>query len=255
MRVLDPRRLRLFPLTALLAVLGTPAWGAVRTTGCVRTDVACTLQELLDGGTIEVGDKRFANWEVERVEPAGVAFDRIDVIGLDDTLPSPGPGLRFVANGQLLVTGTDFLDLRLGFTVQTLDPLRRISGGVLAVQEGTVKGHGWIRVDETIFDRALRALGTIRAEVDPAFGAAERTDRMDVPGESFLFIEKELYLDGWSVDGAAELDLVTQRFLQVPEPRSWIALALASGCLGGLRRRRAPGDRLREGQRGGSRAR
>ena len=98
------------PLAALLA---TPAQAVIMTTGCLDTNVSCTLAELVGGGTIQVDDKLFDGYQVTENDvnntvSGRTAFDltNIDVIpwppfGTSD----PGPGLEFVSlNNELRIT-------------------------------------------------------------------------------------------------------------------------------------------------------
>lgn len=101
-----PLGLGLFPLSAQAAVI---------TTGCADVNNSCTIGELFTGGTMQVGDKLFTNWQGitnSALNTAGVAGSRIVVSGVE-TDPT-APGIKFTNLGPfsppLFVGGWEILE-------------------------------------------------------------------------------------------------------------------------------------------------
>jgi hypothetical protein len=97
---------------------------------------AISMTELLDDGSITVGDKLFSNWSevyFDSSDPARtVDTDNIEVVGIDD---GGDYGLRFgISNGEFNVTGDGlyaYLDYSFGFSVTVLNPNLRIKDNSL----------------------------------------------------------------------------------------------------------------------------
>jgi hypothetical protein len=86
-----------------------------------RPACSATLQDLLDGGFIGIGNQLgFFDWQVLSLDSTGSLPDlsQIEVNAL--TSDPANPGLQFVAGGQLSVSGINAIDLVLKFGVQTL---------------------------------------------------------------------------------------------------------------------------------------
>ena len=111
---------------------------AMLSTGAVQAG-PITLQTLLSGASITVGDKLYADWQIVKYaasdtsrvfNAANIEVDALIGGGLD-----PGPGLTFaVRNGELNVVGNGlnaYVDLMFGFSVTALDPSMRINGNSL----------------------------------------------------------------------------------------------------------------------------
>lgn len=198
------------------AILITSANAEVTTTGCAASDSSCNLQELFDGGTMKVGDKTFADWELEVSMGQLPDFSQIDVVGLDDGGIDPGFGIQFNGNGILAVTGSDFLDLRLGFTV-TIDGDFLIKDNSVELGSVNVTGNGLVIVDESVFTMGWISLGSNQVTADALFPGTEvLVDAIEFTPQSKVFVEKDIYLEGRTDGDVAELETLTQRFSQQP---------------------------------------
>jgi len=123
----------------LLPTLGAVALVAV----AAGSAQAISLTALLAGGSIQVNDKLFDDWQVLYEDTSdfhAVNTDNIDVTGLPSMALDPGPGLRFdILNNELSVTGDDlyaYIDFQFGFHVSVLDPLYKIKDNTLAIESG-----------------------------------------------------------------------------------------------------------------------
>jgi hypothetical protein len=130
----------------------TVANATVITSGCLSS-VSCSLQELVDGGTITVNDKLFDNWFALDFSTQPVDLDGVSVTGLDDQ--PLNPGLQYDGGGQLVANDFDLIDLNIKFSVATLDGVARIKDVSLEIdvfEFGTTNFGGFIDIFEDVFD-------------------------------------------------------------------------------------------------------
>ncbi len=220
----------------------------ITTSGCAGA-FSCTLTELFVGGSITVNTKRFADFELEFLDPDGVSpsFALVVVEGKDDGGLVPGPGIKFSGNGELLVVGADRLDMAIGFTVTELDPTMDMHDNSLTILSDRVVGTAFIKVGEFVADASGVGLGQKQVETDPFFSPPIATDAIEFTVvQKKLIIEKDILLQSSVVGDSAELDMFEQRFSQLPEPGGPVMLCVglvALWALHQLRSRRAADGR------------
>jgi hypothetical protein len=206
---------------------------------------AVPLSDLFAGQTMTVDDKLFSNWELFQVtDPefsAPIDLSLIDVTGLDDD--PLNPGLHFEANGQLTVSGLDFLDLNFGFDVTVMDPGFRIKDNSLEITEfamGDLNLGGLILIEETIFDAAGNEIGFKEAFVDNLLLDEQLFDSAEFVESMTISVEKNILIAGDDFDDVVELISFEQRFSQkaVPEPSTWLLMGVGLAAIGVVRRRK-----------------
>ena len=208
---------------ALLACLLTIAVAPAR---------AVPLLDLLNGQSLTAGDKRFSDWTLIHLISSDSAVDPdlalIDVTSLHDAV---NPGLQFAANGQLSVLAANFIDLQLGFVVETLDAQPKIVGNSLLLQDATFTGDGG---NVTLVTTAIGGGGNVLPDVtvtaDNLLGTSSLFAATVFPAESGLFVSTNLLVTGDFETDSVSLDTWQQRFSEVPEPGT-VAL-VATGILG-----------------------
>ena len=208
---------------------------------------AVPLSDLIFGnGSITVGDKTFASWEFE-FDDGSVACDQfcldsIDVTGIaDDPF---NPGLKFTASNDVLtVSGGDFIDFGIGFSVMVGNPNLQISGASLALSDFVNGGDGLIQIDDFVFDTAFGGLGSLFVEADAIFGDT-LFDAIGIAPQTTVFQEIEIFIDsGFDGDvvGINMFEIRKQQVGEVPEPASLSLFVAGLLALGALGRRRAAG--------------
>jgi len=206
---------------------------------------AVPLSDLFAGQTMTVDDKLFSNWELFQVtDPefsAPIDLSLIDVTGLDDD--PLNPGLHFEANGQLTVSGLDFLDLNFGFDVTVMDPGFRIKDNSLEITEfamGDLNLGGLILIEETIFDAAGNEIGFKEAFVDNFLFEEQLFDSAEFADMVTISVEKNILIAGDDFDDVVELISFEQHFSQkaVPEPSTWLLMGVGLAAIGVVRRRK-----------------
>ena len=228
--------------SAGLIFMAPNAAGAVITTfGCGGAS-SCTLLELFAGGSIRVGTKLFADWELEDFDVDGVIPNPalIVVDGLDNGGLIPGNGIKFSGNGELVVVGADRLDVAIGFTVTELDPIVFMSDNSLTILLDAVVGTAFLTVGEFVAGGSGVGLGQKEVETDPFFSPPITTDAIEFTVvQQKLIIEKDILLQSSVVGDKAKLKLFEQRFSQLPEPNGSLMLCVGAGALWGLHRLRS----------------
>lgn len=216
-----------------------PAAAAVYTTGCA-SESACTLEELLLGGTITAGGQRFASFAIED-DPGVMNWGAVVVTGRDDMGLSPGPGLAFAHNGEAATNGTDSLDVQFSYTVTPVIPAWQPVANDLLLGNHNLAGTGRFEIDETLFDAGRRAIGDKTVAGDDAFDETRFDDAIGFPPQAGgLVVSNTLEIEGQDPGDYADLEDYVQRFsLQVvPEPGFVPAIASSAALLSMLGSRR-----------------
>lgn len=223
----------------LCAGSATRVWAIVTTSGCSSAS-SCTLAELFAGGTIQVNATRFADWELEFVDPDGVqpSYASIVVEGRDDGGLTPGDGIRFSSNSELGVSGSARLDLAIGFTVTSVASNREIQGSSLMILSDSAVGSAFLQVGEFVANPSGVGLGQTQVITDPAFAPPAASDAIEFPDQSGLIVEKDILIQSGAAGDSAELDTFEQRYA-LPEPEGSAPLAAGALVLSALRQRRA----------------
>lgn len=206
---------------ATLALLGAVALGLDKAQ-------AIPLVDLFGGGSIIVDDKSFDDWTLEfNGSSVLIDFAAIDVVGLPDDpiTPELDPGVKFTAPDALTVTGGDFIDLALVFSVTVLDPNLHIVDASLALTGfGFGPGSdGIILIDDFAFTPDLQGLGSLHVEADPIFGNS-LFDAIAFPKQPKVFEEINIFVDSGS-GALAGLTAFEVRKSQAPEPTTLVLLA------------------------------
>lgn len=218
-------------LPALLALVTACAFD-------VSQAQATLLSTLLDGGTIQDGDKLFSGFTYSftgNMPPP----DQVNVTPYTDPqgnfgIQFDGSFLDFVLNG-----GSDAL---IDFTVTVTDPSKQIVGVNLSGNPSVIGGPGVMAVTETFLPHVNDSSLNI---YDIVIGATKLSDSlMFSQGFSSLRVQKDIL--GFSNGGVAQMSVLRQTFVQangppIPEPATvtLMSLGLIGLCIVGLRKRRA----------------
>jgi hypothetical protein len=221
---------------AMLGLLGLSignAQATVITSGCANTNVSCTLDELVNGGSIVIDDKLFDSWFVTDSSSLSIDIGGIDVLALDDQ--PLNPGVQFNANGNLSTVGSTLIDLVLAFSVATLDGSARIKDNSLEIREFSFGNNvgGFISIFEDIFDPSGTLLGekSVTADNFPP-PILDLFDSAEFAPQSLVSVVKLISLSGDGPDDIVSLDAFVQRFSQVPVPVPATFVLVALGAVG-----------------------
>jgi len=235
---------RLATAAALVGVLGVAAGQAgasVVLTGCSGGSFGadCGLDELIAGGSVSVNETLFANWSLSLFDgrPLDASAIRVDPI---DNLHNPGFTLTDTARTLRAADG-DFSLNDLVFTVSVTGGPLRIYGNSLAVRFGSMSNPGaftYADAAENVFDAGASLLSNLDLFCQTAACANGGSfDAASFPLQTDLLVFAGINIASESVGDAAQIDSITMRFAQIPEPG---ILALLGLGIGGMVVRRRP---------------
>ena len=116
----------------VLAMLPRPACGV-------------PLTDLFNGAFLDVGSSRFSNWQLVSLDSEGAPSPDLAQIGVNPLASDPAnPGLQFVGNNQLSISGFSSIDLVLKYRVQRLAGGNTYAGHTVAMTGITFGGTGGI---------------------------------------------------------------------------------------------------------------
>lgn len=190
------------------------------------------LDTLLGGGSIQVGDKLFANFSISGFDAAGVL-----VVGIQE---NGHYGVRL--QGDFKACGNEVKDILIGFSVTALDPVQVIQGVQLDIEVCNSTGGGFASVVETAATPGgEQMLVPPLAVLDPPPVLSAYADL--VSPQSKIFVLKNVVLVGGgdasphkrlgTEDGALnciKISQIDQLFVQIPEPGT--VVLVAAGLLG-----------------------
>jgi hypothetical protein len=218
---------------------------------------AITLDRLLAGETITVGDKLFSDWSLGSV--TNVNPSNIDITGIDAGTDQPGPGLMYsFLNGELSLGGPGVEQIFFNYKISVLDPDKWITDNSLRGDFTVTGPNAKAEAHEFIYEDAARTIEALGS--DPFHGTPSTHEKdvlleldddslpapnsQNIDGIDFfkqykeLYVTKEFSVDVSDPDGTAAIDNIKQNFSQTtPEPSATLGL-LALGGLGLLKQRK-----------------
>jgi|WetSurMetagenome_2_1015567.scaffolds.fasta_scaffold56106_2 hypothetical protein len=223
----------------LAVILGLVALGPTLASAAPTADL--TMADLLQGATIQSGDKLFYNFHAYSpiatggatpVDPATIIVKPIYSAERDELGLSFQSASFFVSSGQTM-------DITFVYSMMVTDPNFLISDNTLTMR-GSARGTGsYVNISEDILAVTGDLLGhnlVFTIEGDPTSKILSH-QFFKYPVTS-ITVEKDISLVG-GPDGGAAMSYMEQTFSQTPEPATLCLLAI--GAIGTIvaRRRRA----------------
>ncbi|MEZ6120770.1 MAG: PEP-CTERM sorting domain-containing protein [Pirellulaceae bacterium] len=189
------------------------------------------LSDLVNGQTIQSGDKVFSNFKyVETGDMPAVGDVQVETV----TDTNGNYGVRFIG-GFIDTAGGSSSDALITFDVSVAAGANQaISGAILAANPAVFNGEGLASVTETF----LPTIDNDKLVVyDFGNGDDKLTDSTTFANTyQTLSVQKDIILHAMGNNAAVTMSFVDQYFPQVPEPNSLGLMTL--GLLGLLARRR-----------------
>jgi hypothetical protein len=180
-----------------------------------------SLQSLVNGGTLNVGNSRFSNWELTSLDASDAALPNlslIDVVPLIDA-PPLNPGIQFVANGQFATAGISAIDLNLKFRANAVGGSNTFVGQTLALTGLTFGGSGGIMyVSGDLTSGAGSSIGPTLAIADNELPFFQFTNSTVFTPKAQVQVAMNVFLTGLIASDVVTLSTFTQRFSQTGPP-------------------------------------
>ena len=234
------KSVRLSPLTYLGTALLLLAVSPLRELCSAATILGppVPLSELVDDGSMIVGDKSFTNFTYSFTGDMP-ASSGVNVIPIQDDLGNYG--IRFQGAFVDIPSSQGGSDALITYDVEVTDPLRLISDAHLVGNPALLGDFGSISVVETFLPLGNNGEYTMRIYDDESVPTPLLADQVDfLPPIRKLSVQKDILAIAAQNSQTATLSFVDQTYSQIliPEPAS-ILLALASfGLIGTAARRR-----------------
>jgi hypothetical protein len=182
---------------------------------------AVSLSSLFSGGTLNVGDSRFTDWQLIALDDTSLPLPDlglIDVAPLVDALPL-NPGIRFSAGSQLAVVGINAIDFHLKFRVEAVGGTNSFAGQTLAMTGLTFVGDGGIMfVSGDLTNSMGGVLTSTVAIADNETPFLDVTDTTSFSPKSLVSVAMNVFIAGLVATDDLTLSTFTQRFSQTGPP-------------------------------------
>ena len=208
----------------------SPSWAAAVPTASL------TVNDLLQGGTIQVGDKLFYGFHdyvsnglygAASVDPASISVSPLiegDELGL------------YFASANFFVTSGQEQDTHFEFFVKVLDESKLISDNTLQMT-ASVTGPGRVSIAEVVNENDDNGVTLANKLVYALSDSGNQYDHKDfLHPASIIQVSKDIALVGGN-GGQAFMSDFSQTFSQTPEPATLTLLALGGLVLLRFRRK------------------
>jgi len=212
---------------------------------------AIPLLDLMDGRSIQVGDKVFSDWRA--VSSQKMDYSKIHVLG--DSADAMNPGLIFADElNQIGVSTSDIFSLEIIYSVSVIDRSKQIKDTSLMLGdyyfEGLDKG-GTIKIAEDIFNFSNNLL-CVRSPCQSVMvdtrGGGNTTDGINFEPQDMIWVDTNILIESPVPAGFSRF---AQYFSQisrngaVPEPETALLIGLGLAGLMFGRRRANTGNVMR----------
>jgi hypothetical protein len=179
-----------------------------------RVTLAVSLQELIDGATLTVGNSRFVDWQLDSIDATGTPPDLAQIVVTPLAADLSNPGLEFAGNNQLVTSGMNSINLALGYRIE------RTGGGsfsahTLEIAGITFGGPGGISyISDELATISGEDVGIAVALANKVTETFELVGTTNIAPKSVLRVTTNIALAGFGESDAINLSKFTQRFSQ-----------------------------------------
>lgn len=174
-----------------------------------------TLQQLFAGESIAIGNAQFTNWELVSLDATAAPVPDLSRILVSPSVDAFGPGLDFVANGQLAVTGINSLDIAFKYQLRSLDPARPFNSQTLELTGTAITaGGGLTFVTDEVSTSSGTDLASLLAIDDQTSGFQQEFDLANFAPSESVSVVTNIFVSGVSESSSVRLFSLNQSFIQ-----------------------------------------
>jgi hypothetical protein len=181
-----------------------------------RTAAGTTLQQLFDGGSIDVGNSQLSDWELislDSTEAVNPDLSKIAIAPLASDLSNPG--LQIDPNNQLSISGVNSIDMVFQFRVHALASGNAFTNHSLALPGIRFSGSGGLAfVSDEVTNSARDDLGPALVIADEESRFTQALDTLEFAPQSSVVVVTDVFIRGLSSADEISLTSFTQSFSQ-----------------------------------------
>lgn len=199
------RWLRLVAGCVCLLLLGGPA----------REGSGATLSSLLLGGTLDVANARFSQWQVLEADATSGTIDFAQIQVNPFVTSTSLPGIQFLPGTQLSISGINAIDLVLRYRVDALPGTSSFTSQTAELTSLTFGGASEIAyLSSEMSDGVAADLGSTVVYADNGADVVQLVDTQAFAAKSRLFVTTNVFVTGMAVGDQATIGSFVQRFAQ-----------------------------------------
>jgi hypothetical protein len=181
-----------------------------------RAATGTTLQDLFNGGSINVGNSQFSDWQLTSLDSTAAVNSLLSQIVVNPLGSDPSnPSLQFVANGQLSTSGINSIDLTFAFRIHAIPGGNAFNNHSLALPEIRFGGNSGLGfVSDEVTDSSDDDLGPALVIADMGSNFSQLNDTLDFAPQSAVFVSTNIFVRGLSPADAISLTSFTLGFSQ-----------------------------------------
>jgi PEP-CTERM motif len=181
---------------------------------------AATLEDLIDGATLNAGNLRFSDWELVSLDSTQILAPDLSLITVTPLTSNPAnPGFQLNGNGQLSIAGMNAIDLSLKFRVDALNGSNMMTGQTLAMTGINFASSGGISfITNELATSGGGNLESMLAIVDHETDFFQFTNAAAFLPKSSLIVTTNAYITGLSAGDGITLTSFVQSFAQTGPP-------------------------------------
>jgi hypothetical protein len=179
-----------------------------------------TLQSLLSGGSLNVANSTFSDWQVLHLDSTSGANPDFSLINVNPLAGDPlNPGVQFTTSSQLSIAGINAIDLIVQFQVASSSESNSFTGHTLSLTGVTFGTNGGIAsITDEISNLLGVDLGTNVVIGDNLSGVSQLISTSSFLPQAGLVSTANLFITGTASASSINLTSFTQRFAQNGPP-------------------------------------
>jgi hypothetical protein len=178
-----------------------------------------TLQSLVNGGSLNVGNSIFSDWQVLHLDSTSGVNPDFALIDVTPLVGDPlNPGVQFTTSSQLSIAGINAIDLIVQYRVASPSGSNSFTGHTLSLTGMTATNGGIATIANESASLLGADLGPTVVIDDNQSGVSQLTSISSFSPQAGLLTTANLFITGSASTSSVNLTSFTQRFAQNGPP-------------------------------------